>query len=217
MKGEECMKIEKVSCGTANVYIVYAKSGSILIDTGTEKYKEKVLACCKKANVKFIVLTHGHFDHCQNAAYLANKLHCKVGIGGEDVSLIKTNEKRKLFGKGIWGKAYTWVANHNVQKYDVNCMVPDVILKEGMRLSELGVDIDGHIIELKGHTQGSIGVVLSSGELFVGDAMQNITIPGTTWCYEDEQQAQDSVKRIKHTHAHTIYYGHGRASKQLVK
>ena len=31
------------------------------------------------------------------------KLNCFVGIGREDVLLLEKNEKRKLFGKGLWG------------------------------------------------------------------------------------------------------------------
>lgn len=50
--------------------------------------------------MKLVILTHGHFDHCQNASYLAKKLNCLVGIGREDVVLLENNEKRKVFGKG---------------------------------------------------------------------------------------------------------------------
>ena len=125
------------------------------------------------------------------------KLNCFVGIGREDVLLLEKNEKRKLFGKGLWGSFYARASNCNIWKNNV----------ESVSLLVYGVD--GNVIRLQGHTKGSIGIALTSGELFVGDAMQNIIFPTTTWCFEDYQQAQESAKLIKSINAKKIYYGHG--------
>ncbi|MVX27906.1 MBL fold metallo-hydrolase [Coprobacillus cateniformis] len=154
-----------------------------------------------------MILTHGHFDHCQNTSYLVKKLNCFVGIGREDVLLLEKNEKRKLFGKGLWGSFYARASNCNIWKNNVESVSPNIILDAGMSLLEYGVD--GNVIRLQGHTKGSIGIALTSGELFVGDAMQNIIFPTTTWCFEDYQQAQESAKLIKSINAKKIYYGHG--------
>lgn len=67
-------KIKRISGGQANVYLIRGQKGSILIDAGISRYREKIARVCSDALVKLIVLTHGHFDHCQNAAYLAEKL-----------------------------------------------------------------------------------------------------------------------------------------------
>lgn len=208
------MKIEKITCGVANAFLIHGNNGSVLIDTGTKRYKKKVLECCKKANVKLIILTHGHFDHCQNTSYLAKALNCFVGIGSGDVLLLEKNEKRKMFGKGLWGNFYAWTSNRNIGKNNVESVSPDIILDNGMSLLEYGVD--GTVIRLAGHTKGSIGIALTSGELFVGDAMQNIIVPATTWCFEDFQQAQESAKLIKSMNAKKIYYGHGRMTEKTI-
>ena len=103
------------------------------------------------------------------------KLNCFVGIGREDVLLLEKNEKRKLFGKGLWGSFYARASNCNIWKNNVESVSPNIILDAGMSLLEYGVD--GNVIRLQGHTKGSIGIALTSGELFVGDAMQNIIFP----------------------------------------
>ena len=54
-------------------------------------------------------------------------------------------------------------SNHKIQKNDIEIVKPDVILKDGMSLLNYG--IDGKIIKRSGHTKGSVGVKLSSGEL----------------------------------------------------
>lgn len=41
-------QITMLSYGSANAYLVSGWTGSILIDTGTEQYKEKILEACRK-------------------------------------------------------------------------------------------------------------------------------------------------------------------------
>lgn len=48
---------------------------AVLIDTCREKYREMILNACKDYHVQLLILTHGHIDHVQNAAYLSDRLH----------------------------------------------------------------------------------------------------------------------------------------------
>lgn len=200
--------ITRLRCGSANAYLIGGQGGSILVDTGTGRYKDKVLCACKGMSVKLIVLTHGHFDHCQNAAYLAGALGCPVGIGEADIPLLEVGLKRSVSGKGAWGSFYAWAANRNIENKNIPHRKADVILKQGTDLLPYGVD--GKIIALPGHTAGSVGVWLSSGELFVGDAMQNIGTPLPAWCYEDCESAAESVRKIRELQAPKVYFGHGK-------
>ena len=57
---------DKIKClkgGQANVYLICGLEGSILVDTGISRYREKIAHAGQEAEVKLIVLTHGHFDH----------------------------------------------------------------------------------------------------------------------------------------------------------
>lgn len=209
------LRIETIACGQANVYLLKNDKTAMLIDTGTSAYRDKVLGRCQNANVRLIVLTHGHFDHCQNSAYLAHKLNCAVGIAEEDKELLTEHRKRKVFGKGAWGRFYAWASNHNIRTKNIEAVEPDIMLKDGMSLSEYG--IDGKIIGLAGHTKGSIGVLLPSGELFVGDAMQNIFVPAAALCYEDALQAKESYERIRKMNVAKLFFGHGRSIEENVK
>lgn len=74
------VKIHRIVGGNVNCYIVADNDKAILIDTGRKKYREKTLEKCKDFHVSLIVLTHGHMDHCQNAAYLANALHIPIAM-----------------------------------------------------------------------------------------------------------------------------------------
>ena len=202
------MKTERIACGMANAYLLHGDGGSILIDTGAEKYREKVAKACQNAGVRLILLTHGHFDHCQSAAYLTRRLKCSIEIAGEDAALLERNEKRKVYGKGIWGRFYADASNRNIEQNEIEAVTPDVILEDGMSLGEYGVD--AKTVKLPGHTAGSVGVLCDTGELFVGDAMQNILFPSAAWCYEDYEKAKESAAIVRSMNAGKIFFGHGR-------
>jgi len=63
--------INRIQCGNGNCFLVSNDSSSILVDTARHKYRDKILTACKGENVKLIILTHGHVDHVENAAYLS--------------------------------------------------------------------------------------------------------------------------------------------------
>lgn len=204
-------RIKTFSYGGVNAYLICGSGGSILVDTGTYPYKEKILAACKGKAVRLIVLTHGHFDHCQNAAYLSRELGCPIGISREDFPLLEQGQKRKVNGRGIWGHIYAWASNLNIRHKRIEAVKADIILENKMSLLEYG--IGGEIIMLPGHTRGSVGVLLKTGEMFVGDAMQNYLFPSAAWCFEDEENVRKSVELIRTVNASEIYYGHGRATR----
>ena len=69
------MRLKIIKCGGVNCYLLSDGGSSVLIDTATFKYREKLYEICKGENVRLVVLTHGHPDHTGNAAFLAKELN----------------------------------------------------------------------------------------------------------------------------------------------
>ena len=67
-------EIHRIRCGNVNCYIVENGSGGVLVDTGRREFARRVLEACRRYRVRLIVLTHGHFDHAENAAFLSEAL-----------------------------------------------------------------------------------------------------------------------------------------------
>lgn len=208
-------QIQHITCGHVNVYLVCGSDGSILVDTGMESSREKVLRACREKAVRLILLTHGHCDHCQNAAWLSKELNCPVGIAAADIPLVQAGEKRSVQGSGLWGRVYAAASNQTIRKEAIPPVTPEVILQAGMSLDEFGVE--GTIVALPGHTKGSVGVLLKSGALFVGDAMQNLGRPAAAWCYENRADMEASTAAIRRLNATAVYFGHGKAALSGVK
>ena len=87
-----------------NCYLLTGKDGAVLVDTGETGYEEKILKACAGKNVRLIMLTHGHIDHIQNAAYLARELKAPIGMNEKDLALKQNQFAQPLSGTGIFGK-----------------------------------------------------------------------------------------------------------------
>lgn len=204
------VKIHRIAGGNVNCYIVADNDKAILIDTGRKKYREKILEKCKEFHVSLIVLTHGHMDHCQNAAYLANALCIPIAMNKKDMNLIADNRKQALLAKTFLGKIVLSVSLSSFEKDSLDVFQPTVYLKNGDDLSDYGVD--AKIVELPGHTKGSIGIE-AEDNLFVGDALMNMFYPTVSMLYADEQEMLSSVKYISELGDKTIYFGHGKPKR----
>lgn len=204
------VKIHRIVSGNVNCYIVADNDKAILIDTGRKKYREKILQKCKEFHVSLIVCTHGHMDHCQNAAYLANALHIPIAMNKNDMNLIPDNRKQSLLAKTFLGKIVLSVSLSSFEKDRLEVFEPTIYLKKGDNLNDYGVD--AKVVELPGHTKGSIGVVIGDN-LFVGDALMNMFYPTVSMLYVDEQEMLSSAKYISELGERTIYFGHGKPKR----
>lgn len=204
------VKIHRIASGNVNCYIVADNDKAILIDTGRKKYCEKILERCKKFHVSLIVLTHGHMDHCQNATYLAEALHISIAINKNDMDLITDNRKQSLLAKTLLGKIVLSVSLSSFEMDSLEVFDPIIYLKNGDDLSEYG--IAAKVVELPGHTKGSIGVEIEDN-LFVGDALMNMFYPTVSMLYVDEQEMLLSAKYISELGEKTIYFGHGKPKR----
>ena len=202
------VNIHRISSGNVNCYIVVGKDKAILIDTGRRKYREKILDKCKELRVSLIVLTHGHMDHCRNAAYLSNALNIPVAISKKDMNMIPDNRKQKMSASKLLGKIVLLVSLSSFEKDTLDVFEPMVYLQDGDNLNEYGVD--AKVVELPGHTEGSIGLEIEGDKLFVGDALMNMFYPTISMLYTDRDKMLESAKRITEMGEKTIYFGHGK-------
>lgn len=204
------VKIHRIAGGNVNCYIVADNDKAILIDTGRKQYRDKILEKCREFHVGLIVLTHGHMDHCQNATYLANALHIPIAMNKKDMNLIPDNRKQALFAKTFLGKIVLSVSLSSFEKDSLEVFEPIIYLENDDDLSEYG--IAAKVVELPGHTKGSIGIKVE-GNLFVGDALMNMFYPTVSMLYVDEQEMLSSAKYISELGDKTIYFGHGKPKR----
>jgi len=195
---------------TVNCYLVETSGEFILIDTGRSKYRsvlERELgkAGCRTGNLKLILLTHGDFDHCGNAAYLRQKYDAKIAIHRDDLGMVRD-------GNMFWNRNEPNVVVRSLMKLMIRLSEkdrfdPDYFLEDDKELTELG--FVGRSLQIPGHSKGSVGFLATQGDLFCGDLLANRSKPDLWSIIDDMPTALASVDRLLHLDIQTVYPGHG--------
>ncbi len=80
---------------------------------------------------------------------------------------------------------------------------PDLYIDDGNDLSEHG--FDAKVLHIPGHSNGSIGILTSSGDLFCGDLLENKDKPDLNSIMDDLAAANASVEKLKKLSLKTVY------------
>lgn len=198
--------VNMICCDMTNCYVIRGKNGDVLIDTGLKKYRDEIETWLLNYNIKLIVLTHGHNDHIENAAYFSRLYGAKIAMCGYDTGLTRNNMRHKIYSVGIRGAAVAAVSKPRMKEKAEGFGI-DVFLEDDMVIgNELGIECKA--IQLDGHTRGSFGI-LCGGDLYVGDAAVNFVYPSFSVMCESPKAARASLEKIKSLSPKRIFFGHG--------
>ena len=78
------IRIDRLLYGTNYVYCIHHPNCNVVVDTGQISRRKKVNKRIKKnkylkGNIDYLILTHTHFDHCRNAAFLKQAFQSLAG------------------------------------------------------------------------------------------------------------------------------------------
>lgn len=202
------IEIKRIKGGTDNCYLVTDGGQAILVDTASGQNLDQVMAECDKYTLKLIVLTHVHFDHAENAAALSARYGVPVAIHRKDEELFDSFDKQPLKSSGLVGCVVLGMSLKVLRNTTVARPDNLIYVEEGDDLNAYG--FNAKVIELPGHTLGSIGLDVEGRHLLVGDALDNWIRPGTGHLFYDKEATRKSAEKIRTLGDRTIYYGHGK-------
>lgn len=204
-------QVRRIRCGNVNCYLITEGENAILVDTGREACRQQVLKACQAYRMRLLVLTHGHVDHIQNAAFLSERLRIPIAMSPLDVELIGSNLLRPLCAAGLPGKILLAASLRSFQRDPITPFTPSVLLEDGDTLKEYG--ISAVIRRLPGHTRGSIGIDVGGESFLVGDALMHMLYPSLSLIYEDKESMLQSAEKIGALGEREICFGHGRPAR----
>lgn len=148
----------------------------------------------KNANLQYILLTHGHYDHIGGVENIRRLTGAKVVISAEDEPMLSSSKKSLA--------AFTGALHTDVKA--------DIIVKDGDKIN-LGSSVIT-VISTPGHTPGGV-CYLCDDKLFTGDTLffcscGRTDFPGGSY----EQMTRSLGKLAALTGDLAVYPGHGRLS-----
>ena len=175
-----------------NNYLLIDNGEAALVDcTGDIPELDAVLKE-NNAELKYIFLTHAHFDHIAGVKKLQEKYNCKVYLHEADKSVLDgTNDFM-----------------HAVGLPTIEIPTINIWLKDNDKVKVGEVELD--VIHLPGHTPGGVGYKYEN-MLFSGDALFLNSVGRTDLPGGDFDALKSSVlNKIFNLDSHTIVYtGHG--------
>ncbi len=178
-----------------NAYFITEEetNATIIIDPGAEP--ERLINTIEKNNLdlKYIVLTHGHFDHIGACEDLKQKYNVPIVIAEGEELLIEEpkNNLSTMIGESISIKA-------------------DIVLKDS-DIFKFGNNLEFKVISTPGHTPGGMCLYFENQEVLIsGDTLFKTSVGRTDFPYGDSKVLMQSLEKLKALPDTTVVYcGHG--------
>ncbi len=176
----------------ANCYIVYdeSRNDAVLIDPGAQARRIEQELGKTGRTVKAVLLTHGHFDHCNAAGFFAGN-GAKIYMHEADEIMTRSS-----------------LNMHELTGEPFNAFRPDVLLSDGSVVNECGMSF--RTLHTPGHTAGSVCYLLGD-KLFTGDTLFRLGVGRADLPTGDYGQLVRSVRDIlfRLSGDYTVLPGHG--------
>jgi len=190
------MNMIKIQTGDlfVNTYILHDENNKecIIMDPGGSFKKIDQIISKYDLVPKYILLTHGHFDHIGAVSKIKEKYEAKVAIHKDDaVMLVDAKKNLSAF----------------LNNTQVECDAADILFDEEI-IDLVGIKVQ--TIHTPGHSPGGC-VFLAGGAAFTGDTLFNMSIGRADFYGCDEKRLKESLKKIKKIipREYKIFPGHG--------
>ena len=177
-----------------NCYLITDKdtNKSALVDC--TEFSDRMLDFIGNADLEYILLTHGHFDHIGGVSEISKRFNAKVVISSIDAPMLSSS---KLSLAAFCG------AVHNNSSADITVEDNDVI--------ELG-NSEIYVISTPGHTSGSV-CYMCDDNLFTGDTMFFCSCGRTDFPTGSPVDMQKSLNKLASLNGdYKIFAGHDKQS-----
>ena len=206
--------IIRFKAGVTYCFVVKDDEHCILIDTGLKFSAADYLEVFRRnkinvADIKLVVVTHGHFDHFFNLTLIKNLTGAPVLCHSHAVPPLMTGQSAPIMPRSRIGKIMKRILPESDPSYMP--VMPDIVVDGDYDLIPFG--IKGKIVPTPGHSNCSISIILDTGEAFTGDMFMYNWFrrdrPMPAIFAVDHSQLQSSMQKVLDYGAATIYGSHG--------
>lgn len=197
------MTVQKLVAGElgSNTYVLKDPTSgtACVIDCG--EYTSRLEAALEGLELRYILLTHGHFDHILGVPALKEKHpEAKVLIHAGDERCLTDERSNLLFGRASF--------------------VPfcaDATVADGEELQFDGATI--RVMHTPGHSEGSVCYLMEENKMiFTGDTLFHMSCGRTDFYGSDPQKMRESLKRLSGLDDdYKVFPGHNSTTSMAVE
>lgn len=183
---------------SSNCYLLVSGGEAAVVDPSIET--SRIISSLGDAELKYIILTHGHFDHMHTLDELRDATGAKVLVHNDDAETL-TNSALSLF---------TYFGYP-----DTTYRPADVLLEDGDVLMLGSEQID--VVHTPGHTPGCI-CLHAGNDMITGDTLFDMSIGRYDFPRSNGIKLRDSIKKLYENYSEDrIHPGHGPSSDMMTQ
>lgn len=195
------MNVKSLELGPlgTNTYLVEKDGDCLIVDPGHDS--PQLDDFIKDKSIKYILLTHGHFDHIGGLEKVQKATAAKTVIHELDAEMLRDGNKS--------GHTDFYIRPQTPMQADIK-------LKGGETLPFGKGSIA--VMHTPGHTHGSVVYIFEEDKvIFTGDTLFKLSVGRTDFCdgdvRENSRKEMESIKKISELHGdYVIYPGHGEST-----
>jgi len=216
-KTKNGVEIVQVLNGRSNAYLIVSENECVLVDTGKEsafrRLQENNEALkLPKENIDLLILTHTHFDHCQNAFALRKQFNCEIVMSENEAEYAEQGFTPLPKGTFPITRFISKLGNRiGKSRFGYQPFVPDRLVSCELNLEAFRIIL----IPTPGHSKGSISVIVDNEIALVGDTLFGVFRKSVFPPFADDVNGMiASWGRLLETNCATFLPGHGKEIKQ---
>jgi len=162
--------IYHITQGTSNSYLVLDGDDSVLVDTGymrsRDTLREKLDDLLGGRDLSWLVLTHTHYDHAENAAMVKKHYNARIVVHKDGAEHLKQGCSPIPCGTNLITRLLVGVGRkiNRISRYE--SANPDILVDDNYHLTP-----HSYLLHTPGHTEGSMSLIVDGEVALVGDAM----------------------------------------------
>ncbi len=177
-------EVRRVLSGRCNAYLVGRNEKFALIDTGTSDHVESLVRNLEAQKIRpgtisHLILTHTHYDHCQNAAWIQSEWECQIIASDAEAVYTASGFTPLPAGTVFFTRMLSLIGNYFAKRrFGYPPFHVDKKVKQEKTL-ELGSSVL-RLLPTPGHSPGSISIIVDDDIALVGDSLFGV-FPGSVF------------------------------------
>lgn len=207
-KGTSVKRLTPARC---NIWAITRNGRTLLVDTGISFDRSRIAHALERKGLipEAVILTHTHFDHAGNAAWLQVEYGAEVVVQEAEGRMLATGDTPIPEGTYSVTRGLVNIGRKAAPVFKYDPCTADHVFSDHFDLNRFG--INGFIIHTPGHSPGGATVVIDDELAIAGDSVIG-TMPGSPFppFADDVPLLISSWKRIIDTGCSSFLPGHGK-------